>query len=235
VNITIVDGEVTSASPLFLGADPAASPLTGGVSLRPLGACEDLARELVDLFDDDARAAAIVSDVPPVDLVGANRPELSDGDGPLRLARVWRHEFTGELLDLVERIQDTEEEKISLTAGHVDALRWTSRPKGLAASAMTDRQRAALAALTEVYIERLDDGIAEEARARIGPMFDELHFAWAGSTLRGRPHYYRIQGPRTLIEYDNTTRDANHVHTVWRDPVADFGRDTLGAHRRSGH
>lgn len=26
-----------------------------------------------------------------------------------------------------------------------------------------------------------------------------------------------------LAEYDNTQRDVNHVHTVWRDPENDFG------------
>jgi Protein of unknown function (DUF3500) len=37
------------------------------------------------------------------------------------------------------------------------------------------------------------------------------------------------------VEYDNTTQDANHVHTVWRDPVGDFGMDALGARRRREH
>ena len=68
-----------------------------------------------------------------------------------------------------------------------------------------------------------------------GPSFSALHLAWAGSLEPSRPHYYRIQGHRLLVEYDNTTRDANHVHTVWRDPVGDFGMDVLGAHRRHEH
>ena len=40
----------------------------------------------------------------------------------------------------------------------------------------------------------------------------------------GQPHYYRIQGPRLLIEYDNVQNGANHVHSVWRDPEGDFGQ-----------
>jgi hypothetical protein len=48
-----------------------------------------------------------------------------------------------------------------------------------------------------------------------------------GSAL-GQPHYYRLQGPRLVIEYDNTRRQANHARSVWRDPAADFGCDTLG-------
>lgn len=47
--------------------------------------------------------------------------------------------------------------------------------------------------------------------------FDQVGFAWAGAAERGRPHYYRVQGPSFLVEYDNTQGNANHVHTVWRD------------------
>ena len=48
-------------------------------------------------------------------------------------------------------------------------------------------------------------------------------------------HYYRLQGPRLLIEWDNTQRDVNHAHAVWRDPEADFGLDVLAAHRAAHH
>jgi hypothetical protein len=118
----------------------------------------------------------------------------------------------------------------------VDALRFTTVPKGLAASAMTDAQQALLQALLRTYVGRLPDEVAEREMAKLtGPAFPALHFAWAGSSMPGRPHYYRIQGHRLLVEYDNTTRNANHVHTVWRDPVGDFGMDLLASHRRHAH
>jgi len=59
---------------------------------------------------------------------------------------------------------------------------------------------------------------------------DNLHFAWAGGLEPGQGHYYRIQGPTFLMEYDNTQNDANHIHTVWRDLQNDFGEDPLRAH-----
>ena len=62
-----------------------------------------------------------------------------------------------------------------------------------------------------------------------------MHFAWAGSTDPGEPHYYRLQGPNLLIEWDNTQRGANHAHSVWRDPSSDFGLDVLGRHRADHH
>jgi hypothetical protein len=60
---------------------------------------------------------------------------------------------------------------------------------------------------------------------------DDLYLAWAGSTTAGQPHYYRLQAPRFLAEWDNTQRGTNHAHSVWRDPSDDFGFDALAAHR----
>ena len=64
---------------------------------------------------------------------------------------------------------------------------------------------------------------------------ENLSFAWAGSLKPGAGHYYRIQGPMLLIEYDNTQNNANHVHSVWRDFDHDFGVDLLKAHRDTAH
>jgi Protein of unknown function (DUF3500) len=236
VHHTVLGGELRAFTPCFLGADPARSPLLGPHELRPLAACTDLAFELLRSLTDVQRSVAVLSPVPPIDLVGANRTTLAEGDGPLRLARVWRNEWTGELLDNLERFQDAEEAKVGLTAAHVDALRFTTAPKGLAASSMTPAQHEILTALLGTYIGRLPDAIAEREMAKVtGPAFAALHLAWAGSLDPRRPHYYRIQGHRLLVEYDNTTRGANHVHSVWRDPVGDFGMDLLGAHRRTAH
>ena len=66
-------------------------------------------------------------------------------------------------------------------------------------------------------------------------VLDHVHVAWAGDLAPGAPHYYRVQGPRLLIEYDNTQRGANHAHSVWRDPQSDFGADALAAHRAAHH
>jgi hypothetical protein len=51
----------------------------------------------------------------------------------------------------------------------------------------------------------------------------------------GEPHYYRLHGHRLLVEYDNTQRQVNHAHSVWRDPEGDFGVDILAAHRAVDH
>ena len=64
INHLIVDGDVEASTPIFLGADPASSPLLGPHLLRPLAAAEDLARELVHTLDGAQRNAAIVSPSP---------------------------------------------------------------------------------------------------------------------------------------------------------------------------
>jgi len=39
----------------------------------------------------------------------------------------------------------------------------------------------------------------------------------------------------TLIEFDDTEDDANHVPCVWRDPTNDFGVNVLAQHRAAQH
>jgi hypothetical protein len=52
-------------------------------------------------------------------------------------------------------------------------------------------------------------------------------FGWAGSTRPGVPHYYRLQGPTFLLEFDNSRNSGTHIHSVWRDFERDFGRHLL--------
>jgi hypothetical protein len=97
---------------------------------------------------------------------------------------------------------------------------------GIVASKLDERQRALLWKIVELYAASFEPGLAQARLARAHEGADEgLHFAWAGSTARGAPHYYRIQGARFLIEYDASQDGGNHIHTVWRDYSGDFGRD----------
>jgi hypothetical protein len=102
-------------------------------------------------------------------------------------------------------------------------------PEGLAAAGMLPQQRALLAGLLDQYLGRLPGPLAELERERVaGEQLEAVHFGWAGGAERGQPHYYRLQGPRLLIEYDNVQDGANHVHSVWRDPEGDFGQSSTG-------
>ncbi len=104
-------------------------------------------------------------------------------------------------------------------------------PVGVAYAGMTAEQQKVLRELLEMYARRLrkELGEAELARIRAAGM-EKVHFAWAGGSEPGQPHYYRLHGPTFVIEYDNTQNNANHIHTVWRDFDRDFGPDPLRAH-----
>jgi hypothetical protein len=106
-------------------------------------------------------------------------------------------------------------------------------PKGVAAHTLGPTARALLDRLVAVYLDRLPADLARAEADRIDR--DDLHFAWEGPLRPGVGHYYRIQAPDLLIEYDNTQDGANHAHTVLRRPDSDFGGDVLTAHRAEAH
>jgi hypothetical protein len=104
-------------------------------------------------------------------------------------------------------------------------------PGGLTAASLKPAQRDLLMKLIETYTVQMADDVAADRLAKIKQAgVDKVTFAWAGETEVGKKHYYRIQGPTFLVEYDNTQNDGNHVHSVWRDFTGDFGRDLLREH-----
>jgi hypothetical protein len=116
---------------------------------------------------------------------------------------------------------------VTMTTIKIDPL----SPVGLAASAMKPEQRSLLMKVVEAYTSPMAPDIASERMARLRTAgLDKMTFAWAGSAEVGQKHYYRVQGPTFLIEYDNTQNNGNHVHSVWRDFDGDFGRDLLREH-----
>jgi hypothetical protein len=186
LNFTVVGDSLVATAPAFMGANPAEVRVGSRAGLRPLAAEEDLARELIHALDADQRAAAVIANVTPRDIV------------------------TG-------------------SAARAEPL----SPTGIRVTELRADQAQLLVRLIDEYLGRMADPLAEHRRAALEQTdFGEVAFAWAGSLQRGRPHYYRIQGPSFLIEYDNTQNNANHIHTVWRDFDGDFGRDLIREHYR---
>ena len=108
--------------------------------------------------------------------------------------------------------------------------------EGILYSALQPKQQEMLVRMIEVYTSTMEADVAAErmALAKRGGL-DKVRFAWAGSTEKGQKHYYRIQGPTFLVEFDNTQNNGNHVHSVWRDFNGDFGRDLLREHLAAAH
>lgn len=108
--------------------------------------------------------------------------------------------------------------------------------EGLDAGSMTSEQRQILALLVHQYIDRLPNELSAIELEKLNEAgLEGVHFAWAGPQERGKPHYYRLHGPFFFVEYDNTQNNANHIHTVWRNPQNDFGVDLLHLHYKQKH
>ena len=236
LNNLVVRSELVATTPCFMGADPASAPLLGGAVNRPLALVEDLARELVRSLNSHLAERAILLDKAPSDFVTANRSTVSEGDRVIPLAGIWRNERFADDTEQakLQALGDAIDEAAGLTSGDHRTAEYTTAPKGIPGSDLDRSQRELLLSLLGTYFGRVPDSVSPLA-AYDGSALDDVHFAWAGPTEPEQPHYYRLQGPRLLIEWDNTQRGANHAHSVWRDPDADFGLDVLAQHRVRRH
>ena len=107
-------------------------------------------------------------------------------------------------------------------------------PVGILAKNLTVQQKNVLNKLIAVHLSSMPTKIAEMRMKRlVSEDFNQIRFGWAGGLIKGVPHYYRIQGKTFLIEFDNTTHNANHIHIVWRDFDGDFGIDLLKEHYKN--
>jgi hypothetical protein len=186
INVTVA-GDAISATPLFLGANPAMVTDEGGCTVsRPLAPEEDVGGALVTLLDDDQRKRAVVSDAAPPDILSGEAPDATSVAG-------------------------------------------LGARTGLPATALRPDQVSLLRSLAAVYVGRLSSDLAEPIMAEVDHDLPGFCFAWAGPTVLapGQPHYYRLEGPRFLVEFDNRQNGANHIHSVWREPGGDFGARLL--------
>ena len=108
-------------------------------------------------------------------------------------------------------------------------------PAGALAETFNEDQRGKLVALIRAYLNQVAPAIAEAEWTQIEAAgVGRIAFAWAGAERRGRNHYYRVQGPTFILEYDS--RDSgSHIHCVWRKFDGDFGEDLLARHLAQEH
>ena len=87
-------------------------------------------------------------------------------------------------------------------------------------------QRQMLLDTVAMWTGLVDEGSAAEKMSEIEADLDKTHFAWHGNFDGSGPVYYRIQGPRVLIEYSTqggVGADSGHYHSIFRDPTNDYG------------
>lgn len=107
----------------------------------------------------------------------------------------------------------------------------TILPEGLKASGMNEKQRAMLLDVIAEWSGIIHEGAATARLAEIKAGLDQTWFAWSGPTTAtpgsNITAYYRIQGPKLVIEYSPQRLGGDlalHVHTMYRDPTNDYGR-----------
>ena len=212
LNFTIAGQDVMSPTPLLLGSEPARIG-----PFRILGHEEDLGFSLLALLDSDQIATATIHHTSPPDFATRCVPVLGGEEWP--------------------DVHGIGRRDAPITDADREALRWfKDRRQGLSRSSMGATQREAFDVLLESFVRRVKPKQVGREMDRIRSAGqDGLHFVWAGSHDIAEPHYFRIEGPVTLVEFDNTEDNANHVHCVWRDPGNDFGQDILAQHRAAQH
>jgi hypothetical protein len=169
---------------------------------------------------------------------GANPAELKDGPRKGFRALAREEDAARELLNSLDAKQKplalldpvAPKDISTMAKVKVDPI----DPKGIPSGKLSKQQQGLLMAVIEEYTANMADDIGAarmDAVRKAG--LDKVHFAWLGGADKGQPHYYRLQGPTFLIEYDNTQNNNNHIHSVWRDFNGDFGRDLLREHLKN--
>ena len=233
VQFTIIDGKYLSNTPTFFGANPAKVQLVGSNYVRPLAAEEDIARKLLNELDEEQVKLAVISPIAPYDIIQTNNPVVQEN---IALPQPgYKMMGQNETLEVIANFRQRIE-NLGLQDEHLERLQYSSmQPKGISVSQLNLTQQNLLSQLLNQYIKRMPEEIEKFEKEKIILNFDSIYFAWAGELEINQPHYYRIQGQRILVEYDNTQNSSNHIHSVWRDPEGDFAQDLLGMHYNLQH
>jgi hypothetical protein len=108
--------------------------------------------------------------------------------------------------------------------------------QGIPAAQMTSYQKEVLKYIIREFVFNLEYGKAtEEYNKIINAGVDKIYFAWIGKMEEAKAHYYVLNGPTFIIEFDNAGfgKNANHIHAIWREKGKEFGEDVLKKHYQS--
>ncbi|RSM51033.1 hypothetical protein DMB66_42950 [Actinoplanes sp. ATCC 53533] len=103
--------------------------------------------------------------------------------------------------------------------------------EGVQGSKLTDAQKKLLLALIGKYTGLANDGAATTHLAEIEATIDDTYFCWYGPTTDTGDAYFRVTGPRVIIEYSPQSMGgsaADHIHGIYRDPKNEYGAAITG-------
>lgn len=144
-------------------------------------------------------------------------------------------------IDFMISLDSEQQEKATIADEAADDVfegpgrrRSLSKYEGLLLNDLTKRQTHLLQRLIAEFAHNAD---YEAANAQLKAIreagWDKLWFSWRGPVDAAGKFYYRVHGPRILIEYNR--QNSNHDHMIIRDPSNDYGEDWLGKHYEEHH
>jgi hypothetical protein len=110
---------------------------------------------------------------------------------------------------------------------------------GIKGSALTAKQQEILKAIVREFVYNMtyEKAITEYDKI-LKAGIQNIYFGWIGAYEEKKPHYYILNGPTFLIEFDNNggpRKAANHIHSIWREKRNEFGEDILKKHYLQEH
>jgi flagellar hook-associated protein FlgK len=105
---------------------------------------------------------------------------------------------------------------------------------GILGADMNKEQKAVLQYIIREFVFNLEyDKAVIEYDKILKAGVDKIYFGWIGETEEKKPHYYVLNGPTFIIEFDNNggpRKAANHIHAIWREKGNEYGEDVLKKH-----
>jgi len=105
---------------------------------------------------------------------------------------------------------------------------------GLLGKEMNGEQKAVLQYIIREFVFNMEyDKAVIEYDKIVKAGIDKIYFGWIGEYDETKPHYYVLNGPTFLIEFDNNggpRKAANHIHAIWREKGNEYGEDVLKQH-----
>ena len=105
---------------------------------------------------------------------------------------------------------------------------------GIMGAEMNNKEKAILQYIIREFVFNLEyDKALIEYDKILKAGVDKIYFGWIGKYEESEPHYYVLNGPTFIIEFDNNggpRNGANHIHAIWREKGNEYGEDVLKTH-----
>lgn len=108
---------------------------------------------------------------------------------------------------------------------------------GIKGSELNTQQKAVVQYIIREFVFNLEyDKAVTEYDKILKAGIDNIFFGWIGGLEEKEAHYFVLNGPSFLIEFDNNggpRKSANHIHAIWREKGNEYGEDVLKKHYQS--